>query len=203
MESIKKSAQIDNSIRTAKKIFRSFDLYPIIPTGDLTVEFIEKVFVFQPLYVLDDLKREVNLAIADFKDDADYIFSLIQPAYDKYEKYHKKRILDILIENFRGSFSSLCFKHSSYMTLRPTETLIFYYAYSIFYIAREIKDVAGLRFSKVTLDTIKLLECEKRNDSYLFIESGGKMLCLPEFNRDKRVYEELKKMIDEEIMHFS
>ena len=166
------------------KIANRFDLVPLIPEGDFSVEFIENVFSFDPYSVLKILKEQLQN----------------QTIYEKCEAQHKKRILKELIDEFRHNFRYMKFNHKSYMDLRINETLIFYYSFSILYIARDLKSISGLKFALVALNSLKLIKCENDEEYYLPIENGGKMLELPEFNRDRIVYKKLKDMIESEII---
>lgn len=170
-----------------------FNLYPVIPRGNLSIEFIESVFSFDPYYILEYLKNDIRNGLPED------LWETGKKIYEKYESRIKKGMLDALINDFRSNIKSIILIHNSLMTLRINETLIFYYAFSIFYIACDIKNSAGLKFSQIVLDTLKLMKCEKTDNAYINVEKGGKMLDLPEFRRDKAVYEKMRDMIKNEL----
>ncbi|MBO4432468.1 MAG: hypothetical protein J5852_02935, partial [Clostridia bacterium] len=187
--------------KEAYKTAKQFDLYPVIPKGDLSIEFIENVFSFNPYYVLDALKKHIYYTLLDNSNkDIKGALSKAEKIYLKYETAHKERILNALIDEFRSNLGSMTFIHSSYTSLRINETVILYYAFCIYYISRDIKDRNGLKFSKAALITLKNIICEKSEESYLPIKNSGKMLELPEFRRDKSVYEKLYNMINNEVI---
>ena len=51
----------DLLLKKATKLAASFDLYPLIPRGDLTAGFCEKVFEFNVYTVLDILESDIIL----------------------------------------------------------------------------------------------------------------------------------------------
>ena len=183
----------------AYKTAAEFDLYPIIPKGDFSIEFIENVFSFDPYYVLNILKEHIFYALLEKNNGkCEYALSEAEELYSKYEMSHKERILNMLIDEFRSNFGNTVFTHYSYSSLRITETVIFYYAFSIFYISRDIKNKSGIDFSKIVLNTLNIMRCEKSDNFYLPVKNSGKMFALPEFSRDKAVFEKLHNMIDKE-----
>lgn len=133
----------DALLRRAILTASEYDGYPLIPKGDLSVEFIEKVFDFDPLFVLDKLKTVI---MSDLMETTGRIYSeeqlqpIVDEAFSAQEAYHKKRILHTLIKNCERDSQHFRIRHHGYMTLRPEETVIFYYAYSIFYIAKALRD---------------------------------------------------------------
>lgn len=194
---------INKLAKTAAKRAAKFDLLPIIPQGDLTIEFIEKVFDYSPLYVLDFLKGDIVKALTNesmLEKNENRITSTARKIYSEYETYHKNRILKGLIANFRALLADLEFKHYSYMTLRPTETLVFYYAFSIFAISCDLNDISGLKFARVALKTFELLSIERGDNSRDAAYKSGNITDLPEFKRDKCVYEKMRIMIDSKII---
>ncbi len=197
-----KIANYDALIRRANKMVNEYDRYPLMPQGDLSIDFIRNVFKFNPLFVLDDLKKAIMNMLLDqtnYQYDEEDLLPILEETYGKHEDEHKKRILDTLINNYKKDIDTIRFKHWSYMMLRPDETVIFYYAFSIFYIARELKNSPGLLFSRKALQALDLFYCEKGTTPFDCIEHTGKLLRLSEFSADKSVYDKLMGMIDREI----
>lgn len=194
----------DALVRRATKMVKEFDRYPLMPTGDLSIETIENVFEFNPLFVLDDLKKQLEnmlLEQTDYEYDFEDLKPIMEGVYNKYLKYHKSRILDILQENVKTDMDQIRNCYSYYMDLRPIETLLFYYAFSIFYISQELMFEPGYISARVALGAINLLYCEKSDVSSMGMgfKHTGKMLNLSEFERDRQVYNKMREMIETKI----
>ncbi len=184
------------------RMIKDFNSYPIMPEGDLSVEFIENVFSYNPLFVLDDFKLTIILTLlekTDYKYSEDELMPLIDETYGKKEKDLKGDILNYLIENFKSDINHVQFKQHSYMRLRPDETMLFYYAYSIFYISKDLNFIPGVLFARKALQSITFFQCEKGTNPIDGIKRNGKLLNLSEFSRDRNVYNKLKIMIENEI----
>lgn len=189
-------------VRRAEKMVTEFGDYPLMPEGDLSFRFIEDVFYYNPLFVLDDLKKSVMdmlLKVTQFRYDQSELLPILDETYYKHEREHKERILEILKFTFSESVDSFGFKFCYYRTLRRPETLVFYYAYSIFYIAKDIHDESSLLFARQALQALRLFHCERDSAPFDSIKSTGKLLELSEFSQDRRVYEKLLRMIEKEI----
>lgn len=192
----------DALLRQANLTASEYGEYPLIPKGDLSVEFIEKVFDFNPLLVLDKLK---TVLMSDLMETTGHIYSeeqlqhIVNEAYSRQEVYHKKRILNILIKNYKRDSQHFRIRHHSYMTLRPEETVIFYYAFSIFYIAKALRDGEALLFAREVLKIIGILRCETGNSPFDGIRHSGKMLSIYTFQRDRVIYYRLISLIELEI----
>ncbi|MBO5321720.1 MAG: zinc ribbon domain-containing protein [Clostridia bacterium] len=198
----RKIENYDALIRHANKIVNEFDLYPLMPRGDLSIDFIRDVFNFNPLFVLDDLKKAVMDMLwqeTNYKYDEKELLPILEETYGKHENKHKERILNILINNYKNDINTLWFKHWSYMRLRPDETIIFYYAFSIFYISRDLNNNSGLLFARKALQALELFQCEKSTTPFDGIGHTGKLLKLSEFSADKAIYDKLMQMIEKEI----
>lgn len=192
----------DALVRRANKIASDFDRYPLMPQGDHTIEFIEKVFDFNPLFVLDELKKHLMdtlLEVTEYKYSEEELQPIVEEAYTKHETEQKERILKTVIENYRSEVRNYIFRHSWYVFLRPEETVVFYYAFSIFYIARDLHKGPALLYARQALKTVELFHCEKDTTPLRDIKHSGKMLSLSEFKRDYAVYDKLINMIEEEI----
>lgn len=199
MENIENYQPLCNRIN---KMITDFDIYPLMPTGDWTIEFIENVFSFDPLFVLDDFKKEImNILLekTDYKYSEEELMPIVYDTYIKREKELKQGVLDRIIKNFKEEVDRTSFKYHLRSQLRVDETVLFYYAYSIFYIAKEISSASGLLLARNALKSIDLICCEKDSLPYDGIQSTGKLLKLSEFSRDKEVYDKLKIMIENEI----
>lgn len=199
--------KIDNYeglVRRADKMIREYDRYPLMPEGNLSVEYIENVFNFNPLFVLDDLKKQVGdmlLEKTDFRYSERELSHILEATYKRREEEQKSRIYNIIKNNFSNylnTFSSYTICPRYHMDLRPVETQIFYYAYSLYYIAKELNFSDGFLTARQVLKAIDMLHCEKSNNIDGFRKSG-KMLDLAEFSRDKKVYDKLMTMIEDEI----
>lgn len=194
----------DALVRRATKMVKEFDSYPLMPTGDLSVEVIERVFEFNPLFVLDELKKQLEnmlLEQTDYKYDFKDLKPIMDEVYNKYTRYHKERILNIIQENLKSDMDHIRKSYSYYMDLRPIETLLFYYAFSLFYISQELTFEPGYISARAALGAINLLYCEKYNGPSMGMgfKHTGKMLNLSEFERDRKVYIKMKEMIEIKI----
>ncbi len=201
MENIENYQALYNRIN---KLISDFDVYPLMPEGNLTIEFIENVFSFNPLFVLDDFKKDImNILLekTDYKYSEEELMSIVNETYVKREKELKIGVLNQLINNFKGYTDNIWRKETSYMQMRTKETILFYFAYSIFYISKDIKSISGVLFSRTVLKSLDLIHCEKRTSKFNLdgFKCSGKMLDLREFSRDRNVYEKMKSMIEKEI----
>lgn len=197
-----KIANRDALVRRAMKMVKEYNRYPLMPTGDLSIEYIKNVFNYNPLFVLDDLRKSVLDMLmheSDFQYDEELLYPILEETYGKSEEAHKNRILKILIENFKSKLPNYRFSQHCYLDLRPLETEIFYYAFSIFYISRDLKNTSGMLFARHTLTAIGLIHCEKSNDLIMAVESTGKLLNLSEFSQDAAIYHKMMKMIETAI----
>ncbi len=202
--SVHKVENYDALVRHANKMVSEYDKYPLMPKGDFSIDFIKKVFKFNPLFVLDNLKKAVMDMLwkeTNYKYDEEDLLPILEETYGKYERKHKERILKILIDNFKKDLDSsyFRFKYWSYMDIRTDETIIFYCAFSIFYISRDLNDCRGLLFARKALQALELFHCEKSTTPFDGIKHSGKMLKLYEFSADKEVYDKLMQMIETEI----
>lgn len=192
----------DALIRRANKMVKEYDRYPLIPEGNLSIEFIQNVFNFNPLFVLNDLRKAVLdmlLKVTEYKYDEEQLYPILKETYGKHESQHKERILRTLIENYKYDLKHYSFKQHSYMSLRPVETQIFYYAFSIFYISRDLKNGSGMFFARHALKGIGLIHCERSTTPFDGIGSTGRLLELSEFTKDAVVYNKMMQMIESEI----
>lgn len=191
----------DALMRRANKMVNEFSQYPLMPEGDWSIEFIRNVFNFNPLFVLDNLKKSVMdmlLEESHYQYDEYLLMPILEQTYGKAEVRHKVRILQTLVNNYKQDLKHFWFKHSSYRYLRQEETVIFYYAFSIFYIARDLRNCSAMLVAREALKAITLIHCEK-NPEIDGIRQRGKLLKLTEFAEDRRIYEILMKMIEAEI----
>ena len=189
-------------INHTKKVIKEYDRYPLMPRGDYSLNFIKNVFKFNPLFVLDDLKKSIIdmlLTETNYNYTEDELVPIFETVYIDYEEYHKERILKILINNFKSDVENLRFNYWNYMDLRPVETMIFYYSFSIFYIAKDLKNVSALFCARQALKALEQIRCEKGTNPIDGINSNGKFLKLYEFSADREIYQKLLQMIDREI----
>lgn len=199
------STQKDNNdalIRRANKMIEEFDRYPLMPTGNLGVEFIEKVFDFDPLFVLKDLRKSIMnmfLEQTNYNYDEKELLPLLEETYGKNEKKLMRKVYGHITENFQEDFDHTNFLQHSYMSLRPKETMFFYYAFSAFYIAKKLNDPYAMYYSRVILKTLDVFHCEKSTTPFDGIGQTGKMLELSEFSADREVYDKMLQMIEDEI----
>ncbi len=194
--------EYDSLVRRANKIVSEFDRYPLMPEGNFSVDFIKKVFDFNPLFVLDDLRcflLDTLLEVTQYRYSEVDLQPIIDETYGKHEVRHKQRILKTLVENYKYDTQHFRYKHWSYMMLRSEETVIFYYAFSIYYIAKELKNGSALLFARQALKAIDLIHCEKGTNPIDGIKHTGKLLSLAEFAEDRGVYCDLLNIIESEI----
>lgn len=206
MNNINEIENYDALVRRANKIVSEYNRYPLMPKGDCSIDYIKKVFNYNPLFVLDDLKKllmDTLLKVTEYKYSEEELRPIIDETYGKQEIRHKNRILKTLIENYKHDAQYFRFKHWSYMMLRPEETVIFYYAFSIFYIARDLKNGSALLFARTVLKALDLFYCEKGTNPIDGIEHAGKLLNHSDFYADRIVYEKLMQMIELEIENTS
>ena len=189
-------------VRRADKMIKEYSKYPAIPSGNLSIDFIEDVFNFNPLFVLDTLKKSVMdmlLEKTDFRYSQTELSHIAEETYKRHEENQKSRILNTIIENWKEFVDTINILQHSYMSLRPMETQIFYYAYSIYYISKDLKFGEGLLYAKKVLEAISLFQCQKDSTPFDGIDHSGKLLSLKEFARDKQVYDKMMAMIEAEI----
>ncbi len=189
-------------VRRANKIVTEFDRFPLMPEGNFSVDFIKNVFNYNPLFVLDELRKyllDTLLEVTQYRYSEEELQPIIDETYAKHEARHKARILKTLVENYKYDAQHFRYKHWSYMMLRPEETVIFYYAFSIYYIAKELKNGSALLFARQALKAIDLIHCEKGTNPIDGIKHTGKLLSLAEFAEDRAVYYDLLNMIEFEI----
>lgn len=195
----------DALVRRVDKMVADYNKYPLMPSGNLSIEFIENVFNYNPLFVLDDLKKNIYDVImekTEFMYSQKELSYLIETTYQRRDEEQKGRIFNNIshsFSNFLDSFSSYTVTPHSYMDLRPVETQIFYYAFSLYYIAKELKYSDGFLTAKQTLKALEMFHCEKSSTPFDGIKQSGKLLNLSEFSRDRQVYDKLMSMIDAEI----
>lgn len=189
-------------VRRADKMIKEFSKYPAIPSGNLSIDFIEDVFNFNPLFVLDTLKKSVAdmlLEKTDFRYSQKELSHIVEETYKRHEENQKNRILNTIMENWKAFVDTINFFQHSYMSLRPLETQIFYYAYSIYYISKDLEFGEGLLYAKKVLEAISLFQCQKDSTPFDGIDHSGKLLSLKEFAKDKQVYDKMMAMIEAEI----
>lgn len=189
-------------VRRADKMIKEFSKYPAIPSGNLSIDFIEDVFNFNPLFVLDTLKKSVMdmlLEKTDFKYSQNELSHIANETYKRHEENQKSRILNTIMENWKAFVDTINFFQHSYMSLRPLETQIFYYAYSIYYISKDLEFSEGLLYAKKVLEAISLFQCQKDSTPFDGIDHSGKLLSLKEFAKDKQIYDKMMAMIEAEI----
>ena len=113
----------DLLLKKATKLAASFDLYPLIPRGDLTAGFCEKVFEFNVYTVLDILESDIIntlIAQANGKVEKAELLPIADKVCNAYDASIKAKMLEALISNFRNEYSEYKTVHSSYMTLQPS-----------------------------------------------------------------------------------
>lgn len=195
----------DALVRRVDKMVADYNKYPLMPSGNLSIEFIENVFNYNPLFVLDDLKKNIYDVImekTEFMYSQKELRHLIETTYQRRDEEQKGRIFNNISHNFSNfldGFSSYTVTPHSYMDLRPVETQIFYYAFSLYYIAKDLKYSDGFITAKQTLKALEMFHCEKSSTPFDGIKQSGKLLNLSEFSRDRQVYDKLMSMIDAEI----
>lgn len=194
-------------LRRANKIVSEYDRYPLMPEGDLSIEYIKRVFNFNPLFVLDDLKKRlINtlLEVTDYKYSEEELQPIINESYGKQEKRHQERILNMLVKNYKHDVNLIRPQYTYYIDLRPMETKIFYYAFSIFYIGRKLHNDSALLFARTVISAINLLYCEKSSVPAAYgMKHSGMLLSLSDFKEDQAVYYRLVDMIESEIANNS
>ncbi|MBR5272501.1 MAG: hypothetical protein IKU25_03800 [Clostridia bacterium] len=199
----------DALVRRANKMVDDFNQYPLMTDGGAgwSLDPIRDVFNYNPLFVLARLKKSVMdmlLEKTDYRYDEKDLLPILEETYEKKEKKHCIRIMEILINNFKKEMDGFRFKHDNYMDLRKPETKIFYYAYSVFYISKKINNASGMFVARNILKALELIQCERNPDNPIIgIKRTGKMLNLREFNEDRTIYEKLLHMIETEIENSS
>lgn len=186
------------------KMITDFGMYPLMPEGDWSIKFIQDVFSFNPLFVLEDFKKniwDVLLEKTDYKYSEAELMPIINETYTKREKELKAGVLNRIITNFKREIDSSSFNHKydSYHRLRRDVTPIFYYAYSIFYISKELQSASGMLVARLALKALELIRCERGTAPFDSIKHTGQMLSLSEFSAELDVYNKLKSMIEDEI----
>lgn len=197
--------QIENRdalVRRANKMVEDFNLYPVMPSGDLSLDFIERVFVFNPLFVLDDLKKQVMLVLletTEYRYDEELLLPILEETYGRQKIKHAERIMNTLVNNYKEDAKRFRYKYSYYMDLRQEETLIFYYAYSVYYIAKKLRNASAMLFARTALKALELFVCEEGSVPGFSFSASGYMLKLAEFSEDNKLYQKLLRMIEDDI----
>lgn len=198
--------EYESLVRRANRIVLEFDRYPLMPEGNYSIDFIKNVFNYNPLFVLDELRCFLLDTLHDvthYRYAEEALQPIIDETYGKHITRHKQRILKILVDNYKNDVRHFQYKHWTYTMLRPEETIIFYYAFSIFYIARELRNGSALLFARQVLKAIDLFHCEKGTNPIYGIKHSGKMLSLSDFAEDRAIYLRLMNMIELEIQNIA
>ena len=197
----------DTLLRRAKKQIEDFDEYPVIPNN---VKDISEVFNYNPLYVLNDLKKRImNLLLekTNYEYEENILENIINEAYNPKEKFLQKRILNQLIVNSKDYFNHIsdvvANKYTDTFNIKFNYTPIYYYSYSIFFISKLLKDEKGLIISRLTLQSLNLFYCERSELSSIGygVRRSGKMLELREFQNENIVYNKLLNEIENYILN--
>ena len=205
---ISRITSFESLIRRANKMVEEFDNYPLMPQGDYSFNFINKVLTYNPLFVLDDLKKAITdmlLEQTNYKYSEEELMPIVEITYGKKENFHKARILRTLMNGCNHDIRTFSFNDLDYIDLRPQETTLFYYGYSIFYIARDLKDYNSMLVARGALKFIPLLESAKCTlpMSNWGSKRAGKIFTLPEFEADQLLYAQILAMIEAEINNSS
>lgn len=193
-------------IRRANKMIDDFNLYPTMPTGDLSFEFIANVTKFNPLFVLNQLRKNIIDMLmdkTDFMYDEQQFDYILNETFYKRLKSQQERILLILIDNYKVDMQRLRGTYHSYMDLRQDETVVFYYAYSIYYIAQKLENASALIFARKVLKFLELFHCEKSSTPYDGLPANGKMFSIRRFKEDKQLYNEILDLIEVAIHKYA
>ncbi len=196
----------DALIRRVEKMLLDFDRYPLMPEGDLTSKFIENVFSFNPLFVLDELKKQIMDVLWEetgYQYDEQVIRTLFEYCYARHEKRLKQKVYDSIKRCFIEDMDRFSFRHDNLMRLRPVETQIFYYAFSLYYIGKDLKDGERLLFARKALKGVELICCDKNHIPYFGVDKSGWMLSLKQFSDDRAVFENMLEKIEDEIASLS
>lgn len=151
-------------IRRTNKMIDDWNIYPQIPEGDLTFGFISKVEQFNPLYSLDNLRTSILdmlMEQTDYKYDYEEFDQIMASTFGLREENLKIKIADNLIRQYKEKVSTMRMIYDSEMYLRPDETTVFYYAYSIYKISAELKNDDGLFFARLVLKALDNFYCKK------------------------------------------
>lgn len=193
-------------IRFAGKMVDEFVGVPVIPAGDISFEFINSVSSFNPLYILDDLKKQLIDILyekTEYRYDESYFEDILEATYEKKIRFHQKRILETLIEDYKSIINSFRYSYDLYLDLRPDETRVFYYSHSIYYISNILKDVSGLFFARTCLKALEIFQCEG-NKTYYKVGGGfsstGPMFDNKAFRDDYRLYKSMMEYIESKII---
>lgn len=195
----------------ADKICREFDLYPLMPEGDDTVAYMEQVVNFNPLFVLDTLENNlVNILLEkiNYKYNESCIRDFVRQCIKKHQNYHAERILQILKNNFYRDIVDVYktnksrHQYQSFESLRRNETKIFYYSYSIYYLADLLNDVDNLRYARRALSYMCQLECKRGYTSETPIKTDGLVFSIEMFSREKALFEKLAEKMNSSIRKF-
>lgn len=199
------SKNIENEqalIRRANKMIDDWNIYPQMPEGDLTFGFISRVEHFNPLYSLDNLKASILdmlMEQTDYKYDYEEFNQIMASSFGLREENLKLKIVDNLIRRYKEKVGTIRMIYDSEMNLRPDETTVFYYAYSIYKISAELKNDDGLFFARLTLKALDNFYCEKNKIPYFGINKSGMLLSLPQYNEDRQLYLHILNLIESAI----
>lgn len=201
-----KDTVIPNSealMRRANKLISDWNIYPAIPTrGDLSFAFIANVKNFDPLSPLQMLKSailDMMMEQTNYEYDYEDFSELLIATFGKEEKNLKTQILKALIEDCKSIIQTMRMKYDNLMSLRPDETTVFYYSYSIYKIANQLGIIDGLFFARQALQALDNFYCEKSNTPYFGISRSGKFLSLSEFKEDRQLYNYVMNLIEAAI----
>lgn len=193
----------DALIRRANKMISEWNIYPAIPTrGDLTFNFIANVRNFEPLFELKALESailDMMMEQTNCQYDYDEFKELIDISFGRQERDLKIRVLQALISDYKSFVSTLSVKYDNQMNLRPDETAIFYYSYSIYKVSAELGNIDGLFFARQALQALDIFYCEKNKIPYFGISKSGKFLSLSQFKEDKQLYDYIMNLIENSI----
>lgn len=196
----------DALIRLAGKMVDEFAGVPAIPMGDMSFDFINSVSRFNPLFVLDDLRKQIIDVLyekTEYRYEESYFEDILKETYEKKIRFHQKRILDTLVEDYKGIVDGFRYNYDTYLDLRPDETRVFYYAHSIYYISNILNDVSGMFFARTCLKALEIFQCEG-NKTYHKVGAGfsstGPMLEKKAFRDDYRLYKSMLEYIESKII---
>ncbi len=190
-------------IRRANKLISDWNIYPAIPTrGDLSFEFIANAKNFDPLAPLKRLKSailDMMMEQTNYEYDYEDFSELLTATFGREEQNLKTQILKALTEDCKSIIKSMRMKYDNLMSLRPDETAVFYYSYSIYKIANQLGMIDGLFFARQALQALDHFYCEKSSTPYFGISRTGKFLSLSEFKEDKQLYQHTISLIENAI----
>lgn len=189
-------------IRRTNKMIDDWNVYPQIPAGDLTFGFISKVEQFNPLYSLDNLRTSILdmlMEQTDYKYDYEEFDEIMASTFGLREENLKIKIADNLVKEYKEKVGTIRMIYDSEMDLRPDETTVFYYAYSIYKISAELKNDDGLFFARLALKALDNFYCKKNQMPYFGIKKSGMLLNLSQYNEDRQLYLHILNLIESAI----